>query len=247
MFNTKISLTSVLFAALSWVMFCTTASADQQLIAADNSRVDCQVARRELTRINLIGDQFAAVSKVSTGVPYNDFNVINEPVRGDLYISVPETYAPKSISFFATSKKGYVYKFACKIVDGEAVQIFISNPAIAESTARSWEEKAGATINESAARLIQSMYASELPDGFRVSQPWSNWQTTGDVRLRMMAAYEGATMKGLVFRVENRGKTAVTLNNQNFEAPGTVAVSLVDELLQPGQATSAYIVKMRGN
>ncbi len=221
--------------------------ADQQLIAADNSRVDCQVARRELTRINLIGDQFASVSKVSTGVPYNDFNVINEPVRGDLYISVPETYAPKTISFFATSKKGYVYKFACRIVDGEAVQVFISNPAIADTAARSWEEKAGPTINDAAARLIQSMYASELPDGFRVSQPWSDWQNSGDVRLRMMAEYEGATMKGVVFRVENRGKNPIILNNSNFEAPGTVAVSLVDEQLQPGQATSAYIVQMRGN
>ena len=68
------------------------AFADQYKQAADNARIECVVSKQELTRIALIGDQFASVSKISSGTPYNDFAVTNEPVRGDIYISVPETY-----------------------------------------------------------------------------------------------------------------------------------------------------------
>lgn len=67
------------------------ALADQYKMAADNARVDCTVSRHELTRISLIGDQIAAVSKVAAGGPYNDFSVVNEPIRGDIYVAVPDS------------------------------------------------------------------------------------------------------------------------------------------------------------
>jgi hypothetical protein len=74
-----------------------------------------RVSARELTRFALVDDQFASVSKISTGTPYNDFAVTNEPLRGDIYVSVPETFAARSISFFATTKKGFVYKVSCQV------------------------------------------------------------------------------------------------------------------------------------
>ena len=96
------------------------ALADQYRMAGDNARVECVASKKDLTRISLVGDQFASLNKVATGVPYNDFSVVNEPVRGDIYLSVPETYAAKTINFFATSKKGYVYKFACTVGPGRS-------------------------------------------------------------------------------------------------------------------------------
>ena len=53
----------------------TPASADQYRQAADNAQVDCVISNHELTRISLIGDAFASVSKITTGYPYNDFTV----------------------------------------------------------------------------------------------------------------------------------------------------------------------------
>lgn len=47
----------------------------------------------------------------------------HEPVRGDIYVSVPETFAAARISFFATTKAGYVYKFSCSIDKIEAAQV----------------------------------------------------------------------------------------------------------------------------
>ena len=51
---------------------CLTASpamADQSIPAADNGTVACVASAKDLTRISLAGDQFASVSKISTGNP----------------------------------------------------------------------------------------------------------------------------------------------------------------------------------
>ena len=114
-------------------------AADQFKQTADGAGIECSVSARELTRFALVDDQFASVSKISTGTPYNDFAVTNEPVRGDIYVSVPETYAARSISFFTTTKKGFVYKVACRVEQIPATQVFITNPAIAKNRAADWE------------------------------------------------------------------------------------------------------------
>ena len=115
------------------------AQADQFVEAADNATIDCELSRGELTRIALIDDGFANVSKIASGYPYNDFEVTHEPVRGDIYISVPAQYASDRVSFFATSTAGYVYRFACRLGGDEASQLFITNPALARDDAADWE------------------------------------------------------------------------------------------------------------
>src|SRR3546814_7197373 len=77
-------------------------------MAADSSQVDCQASTKDLTRTSLVEDEFASVSKISTGNPMDDFSVVNEPVRGDIYLSVPDGFVRSALSFFATSKRGYV-------------------------------------------------------------------------------------------------------------------------------------------
>ena len=129
----------LLFLELLALSLASPVLADQFRMAADNARVECTASKKELTRISLVGDQFASLNKVATGVPYNDFSVVNEPTRGDIYLSVPESYAAKTINFFATSKKGYVYKFACTVGPVEAQQVFVTNPGLAEAKAREWE------------------------------------------------------------------------------------------------------------
>ena len=92
------ALTSVALAALTCA-FATPAQADQFVEAADGATIDCVLARGALTRIALVEDGFANVSKMASGFPYNDFEVTHEPVRGDIYISVPLQYASARVSF----------------------------------------------------------------------------------------------------------------------------------------------------
>ena len=220
------------------------AFADQFKMAADNARVDCTASRHELTRISLIGDQIAAVSKVSAGGPYNDFSVVNEPIRGDIYVAIPDSYAPKSISFFATSKKGYVYKFACSIDMVEAQQIFVTNPGLATQKAADWEGQT--SIQDTALRLIQAMASEGAVDGYEIRQPSNATTKVGDLQVRLIADYRGAALEGKVLRIENRSAAAILLKEADLAPKGTLAVAITQPSLAPGQATSAYLVGQNG-
>jgi conjugal transfer pilus assembly protein TraK len=220
------------------------AFAEQFRQAADNAQVDCTVSARELTRISLIADAFASVSKITTGYPYNDFTVTNEPVRGDIYISVPDGFAPGRVTFFATSKKGFVYKFTCKVAGDDAEQVFVSNPAIAGARAQSWEAKS--SPRDAAVRLIQAMATSAAPDGFQVRQVASAPTRVGDLSVRLIAEYRGGRLTGKVLRIDNRAAKAVVIDPAAVAPNGSLAISIGTAELAPHGATTMYLVQDAG-
>lgn len=225
-------------------MAATPARADQYRQAADNAEVACVVSSRDLTRISLVGDAFASVSKITTGFPYNDFTVTNEPIRGDIYLSVPEGFASDRLSFFATSKKGFVYKFACTVGGAEAEQVFVTNPALASEQAREWETKT--SPRETAVRLIQAMAASGTVEGYQLRQVAVPPVRIGDLSVRLIAEYRGAALVGRVLRVDNRGSKAVTLRASDVAPSGTLALSIGTPALAPQGATTVWLVGTQG-
>lgn len=215
-------------------------AADQFKQAADGASIECAVSARELTRFALVDDQFASVSKISSGTPYNDFAVTHEPQRGDIYVSVPETFAARSISFFATTRKGFVYKLACRIEPIAAVQVFIANPAIARGKASDWEHQT--PLSTSAVRLIQAMANDAAVDGYEIRQSASPPARIGDLEIQLIADYRGASLAGKVIRIANRGSRRVTLTERDLAPAGTLAVTIVYPELDPGNSTAAFIV-----
>ena len=218
--------------------------ADQFKQAADGAGIDCSVSARELTRFALVDDQFASVSKISTGTPYNDFAVTNEPLRGDIYVSVPETYAARSISFFATTKKGFVYKIACRIESIPAAQIFITNPAIAKSDAARWESET--PLSTSAVRLVQAMANDRTIEGFEVRQASALPAKVGNLEIQLVAEYRGASLAGKVIHLTNRGSKSLTLSTGDLAPKDTLAVSIANPVLEPGASTTAFVVSANG-
>ena len=224
--------------------FASPALADQFKQAADGGTIACEVSARELTRFALIGDQFASVSKISSGYPYNDFAVTNEPVRGDIYISVPETYAATRISFFAATRKGYVYKFSCTVEKIEAVQVFVINPAIAKGDASQWENQT--PLEESAVRLVQAMAGQQAIEGFIVRQVAERPARVGALEVQLIAEYHGAALAGKVIRLANRGATLVEVAEHDLAPSGALAVAVANPRLEPGTSTTAYVVGPNG-
>ena len=123
------------------------AAGDQTLMAADGAQVSCNASAKDLTRISLVGDEFAGVSKINTGNPSDDFSVVNEPVRGDIYLSVPEGFGRQVLSFFGTSKRGYVYKFQCRI-SGDQVYFDDPDRLAADGGAKAGTDDAFGTVTD---------------------------------------------------------------------------------------------------
>jgi conjugal transfer pilus assembly protein TraK len=231
-------------AALAVSLAAVPAHADQFVEAADNATIACELARGELTRIALVGDGFANVSKIASGFPYNDFQVTHEPVRGDIYISVPPQYAASKVSFFATSKAGYVYKFACRLGSDEATQVFITNPALAKVEAAEWET--AASPEDAAVRLIEAMASDAVLPGYRARAELSAPRRTEGIEVQLVAEYEGDALTGQHFLVRNLGKESLVLAAEREAPAGALAFAYGRDSLNPGEATSAFLVFAKG-
>lgn len=220
------------------------ALADEHVQAVDNGQIACTLSSRELTRVALVGDAFASVSKITSGSPIEDFTVTNEPVRGDIYLSVPVGFVGTRVSFFATTRKGFVYKFACGLGGADATQVFVTNPAIAL-------DKADAGVpsmapRDEATRLIQAMAVSAVPDGFQIKQPAAAAVRVGELGIRLIAEYRGNKLVGKTLRIDNRSARPVTVRGTDIAPSGTLAVSITDPDLASGEATTAYVVGAAG-
>lgn len=241
---TRFPFPSSSLAALAVGLAAVPAHADQFVEAADNATIACELARGELTRIALVGDGFANVSKIASGFPYNDFQVTHEPVRGDIYISVPPQYAAARVSFFATSKAGFVYKFACRLGSDEATQVFITNPALAKVEAAEWET--AASPEDAAVRLIEAMASDAVLPGYRARAELSAPRRTDRIEVQLVAEYEGDALTGQHFLVRNLGKDSLVLAAEREAPAGALAFAYGRDSLGPGEATSAFLVFAKG-
>ena len=232
-------------AAMALALIASPARADQFVEAADGASIDCVLARGALTRIALVKDGFANVSKMASGYPFNDFEVTHEPVRGDIYVSVPVQYAANRVSFFATSSAGYVYKFACRVEGEEASQLFVTNPALARPAATEWE--AGAPSRDDAAiRLIEAMAGDAVLPGYEAHAELTRPRRTGDLEVQQVARYTGAALAGQAFTLRNLGAAPIDLTMERDAPAGALAFAFGRDMLAPGEATSAFLVFARG-
>ena len=238
------ALTAVALAAASCA-FATAAHADQFVEAADGAAIDCVLARGALTRIALVNDGFANVSKMASGYPYNDFEVTHEPVRGDIYVSVPLQYASAKVSFFATSSAGHVYKFACKVDGEEASQLFVTNPALARPDAAEWECQAP-TRDEAAIRLIEAMACDAVLPGFRARAELSRPRRSDSLEVQQVAEYEGAELTGQASTLRNLGPEPIQLSSEREAPAGALAFAFGRDTLAPGETTRAFLVFAKG-
>ncbi|MBJ7527040.1 MAG: type-F conjugative transfer system secretin TraK [Sphingomonadaceae bacterium] len=219
------------------------AQADQTVMVEDNSRVDCVASKKDLTRVSLLGDEFASVSKIQPNNVLDDFSVVNEPTRGDIYISVPEGFRPKILSFFGTSKKGYVYKFACRVEPVEAQQIFLSNPTAEKvDVAQLDGDEQAPDGDETAVRLVQAMASQRVVPGYTMRKSALVPVKVGSLNVQLLAEYEGLEMVGRTIRIENMSKQPVVLAENDIAPPGAVAVAIANPNLAGGQVTTAYVV-----
>lgn len=234
----------ILIFAAGLIMAVAPAHADQAVLAKDNGQVDCFASAKDLTRISLNGDQFASVSKISTGVPTEDFQIVNEPVRGDIYLSVPDGFSKPQLSFFGTTRKGYVYKFLCKVRGNDAEQIFITNASLDSEKAKDWEVRT--SPEETAVRLGLAMYASQSIEGFEISQTVLEPVRVGKLQVQQISEYRGSEIRGTVLRVRNLGKDPVTLDQGMFTSGGAVAFIAPRPEIGSGQDTAVYLIHSNG-
>lgn len=225
-------------------MAASPAVADQSVLAADNGTIGCVASAKDLTRISLAGDQFASVSKISTGNADDDFKIVNEPTRGDIYLSVPDGYGKPKLSFFGTTRKGYVYKFVCDVRGDEAEQLFVANSAIQAEEAR--QTVGSVSPEEEATRLVQAMYRGEALEGFEQVADVLAPVRIGKLEVQQIGQYRGEDLRGLVLRVRNTSREVIRIDEQVLSARGAVAFMAPVSDLAANASSAVYLIQKAG-
>ena len=151
-----------------------------------------------------------------------------------------------ALSFFATSKRGYVYKFVCRIGGDQAAQVFVSNPAIAREKEAENGPAQRLGPQDAAVELVQAMYSNAVADGYEMRQRTLKPVYVGTLKVQMIAEYRGSELTGRVLRIENQGDRAAELTEAMVAPARALAVSVADNRLAPGQVTTAYLVSQNG-
>lgn len=230
--------------SLASLLLSSPALADQTVLAADNGTVGCVASAKDLTRISLEGDQFASVSKISSGNSEDDFKIVNEPTRGDIYLSVPDGFGKLRLSFFGTTRKGYVYKFVCEIRGEDAEQLFVANRAIKGNEER--EAVRVASPEEAATTLVQAMYRGEPLEGFEQVEAVLEPVRIGKLEVQQIGQYRGEALRGLVLRVRNTGRAPLKLDVTVLSARGAVAFMAPVSELASNESSAVYLIQKAG-
>ena len=159
---------------------------------------------------------------------------------------MPDGFARPALSFFATSKRGYVYKFVCRVDGDQAVQVFISNPAIANQRAAEEKPAASRGRQDAAIELVQAMYSGAIVDGYEMRQRSLTPVNVGPLKVQLVAEYRGAELSGKVLRIENKSDRPIELSEAMVAPASALAVSVTEKVLPPGKATTAYLVSQTG-
>ena len=219
------------------------AYADQTLMVADNGTVHCEASAKDLTRISLKDDQFASVSKVQAASPSDDFQVVNEPLRGDIYLSVASGFTRSTISFFGTTRKGFVYKFICAVSGSDARQVFIANADVEHPRPVGEQWPAGLSAQDMSARLIPAMYSQKPVEGFDIT-----WRALVPVNIdglsvQMVGQYGGPSYTGKLLKITNHGAKPALLAEDRVAPADAIAVSITNARLAPGEETTVFVVQ----
>ncbi|MGQ3178946.1 MAG: type-F conjugative transfer system secretin TraK [Blastomonas fulva] len=229
-----------------FVMAATPAFADENILAVDNGEVRCRASKADLTRISLKDDRFVSVSRVQTGVEGQDFSIVHEPTRGDIYISVPEAYSKPNISFFGTTQKGLVYKFDCQIGGDSAVQVFVGNADIENPSSKPEVLAGSGSLQDRAVGLVRAMFEQRPVTGFEIRDAARAPVNVGDMKVQLLTEYRSPTMTGKVLRIENTSASPIALREELIAGDGAIAVTISNPNLASGQATAAYVVVPTG-
>ena len=214
--------------------------ADQFLKAADNATLSGVVSRGEVTRISFTGDDVASLQKIKPLNPLDDFSVTHDPVTGDIYVTLPIAYSGKFVNFFATSKRGYTYKFVLRVSDIPATQIFVQNPALASDRARQFER--AQPFRQTLVKLMRAMWKREVLPGFKIEWRRGHRIKAGPLKYREVGTYNGNDLVGQVYEVHNKSRKPVHLSEAAFETDNILAISLQSYNLAPKAKTIVFTI-----
>ena len=268
-------------AVIAEMLFASPAQALQVVEASDGVSVEALLSIKEPTRIRIenapITDVFGSIlssncgtspalpsapgtTSVGSSVPHASMvNPTGEIVlecdrdKGEIYIR-PVGDSAKPINLFVSSASAtYTLLLHRSDTPADTIVIRDKTPKAFKSTALA-SAPAGPSANHVRAMkaLLVAMASDRVPADIRVEESHRTIQLWTEARFSLMRRYEGRSLIGEKYLLQNIGAGPMVLAEQEFDRPnsqirGEVAgIAIEHHNLRPGESTSVYVIRRGG-
>jgi conjugal transfer pilus assembly protein TraK len=209
----------------------------QRVQVRDGETVLAKVSRQEVTHIAF---ERSRVRRVTGNA--NEFILEKDDERGQVFIRPADPQSTKPINLFVSSDRATV-SLLLQPVDEPGDSILIVEPkAASHGSARL--EASGRHVR-TLKNLLVALADDSLPEDMEVRDAGRELVLWAGTRLTLERVLLGAHLVAERYRLGNVGPAALTLQESDLLKGGVMAVSVERALLQPGEATSVFVIRER--
>lgn len=225
-----------------------TAFAAQEFQVSNNSEIDAIISDHDVSRISIVGGKIKKVKLAS-----NQLKIDTDDVTGQIFVYPLKENRP----VITTTKIG---KFHAQTISGSMISLFLIDEAGNSFNLRlrmqsvpsetilikpigSYKLNSSTDFTNQVVTIIEDMYLDRKgEDSYVVSEqnmPIKLWK---EVDFELYKTYGNELFLGSVFILRNKSNKEITLAENQFWKPNTVAISIEKPVLQPGEVTKVFVV-----
>ncbi|MDE2298491.1 MAG: type-F conjugative transfer system secretin TraK [Burkholderiales bacterium] len=211
----------------------------------------------------LTGTSPGANSGVNSGAIAPAINPTGEIVlecdrdKGEIYIR-PVSQTPdgggKPVNLFISSAQA-TYTLVLRRSDTPADTIVIRDPAARRNPASATRDaplSASANHVRAMKAMLVAMSSDRVPSDIRVDEVGQPIQLWAEARFSLMRRYEGRSLVGEKYLLQNVGNAVMVLAEQEFDRPDSktggqvLGVAVENHNLRPGESTNVFVIRRGG-
>lgn len=210
--------------------------AQQKVPVEEGAETTVIVATKVLNRIAVEHDRILTVKGVS-----GQFELDKDTELGQVFLKPIATENEERIHLFLMTEKGHTYPLSLTLKDVEAQSILLM--PLEDGLGAEWEQSS--FYEQRLRTFVQAMANHKEGQGIVQDNPKkvkSLLPKIKGVHLKLLEAYHGHQLEGLVLEVSNTGKETLYLTEQDFMEPGVRAICLLNPVVPAKGKTRVYKV-----
>ena len=225
------------------------AFAEQRLAANERVPQKAAISQKALSRIAIEGSRIREVKYLEGELEFQ-----KDQAAGQIYV---RALTSRPSSLFVSSEEGKTYLLILNPSSKKGENIIIDVAGLRQQEAMqaaSIPRPPAAVTSKSTdyVRGIKQLMVSMINGtsgnlGIRNSPAYKTIPLWQGVLFVQKGQYTAADMQAESYSLTNTGSDVITLREQEFYKPGVYAVTIIKQVLNPGEMTDVYVVKKLGS
>lgn len=220
----------------------------QEFQVSNNAEVDAIISDHDVSRISIIGGKIKKVKLAS-----NQLKVDTDDVTGQIFVYPLKENRP----VITTTKIGQLHT---QTISGSMISLFLIDEAgnsfnlrlrmqsvpsetILIKPVGGYKMNGSTDFTNQVVTIIEDMYLDrKSEDSYVVSEQNTPIKLWKEVDFELYKTYGNDLFLGSVFILRNKSNKEITLAENQFWKPNTVAISIEKPVLLPGEVTKIFVI-----